>query len=211
VAPRLPSDAVKAVIFSEDALAPVDRLWTDAVDHLARRLGRVKPLDLATIPADRSEALAALEAWADGDVNTWRAELARYYEEHIPVYVRPNPDLNAVLRHLQADGTLLASWSPGPPEVGVVVTHFLGLTRRLDRQRVDPAPNAAVSLIEELELQPEDALVVAATPASLVEAKHAGATTAGALWTGGDRDQLLTAHPAYLVEQPAELVQLALA
>jgi phosphoglycolate phosphatase-like HAD superfamily hydrolase len=208
---RLPSDAVKAVIFSEDALAPIDRLWTDAVDHLARRLGRVKPLDTATIPVDRSQALEALEAWADGDVSTWRAELARYYEDHIPVYVRPNPELNAVLRHLQADGTLLASWSPGPPEVGVVVTHFLGLTRRLDHQRVDPAATAAVSLIEELELQPVDALVVGASPAPLVEAKNAGALTAGALWTGGDRDELLAAHPAYLLEQPAELVQLALA
>lgn len=202
---------MKAVIFSEDALGPVDRLWSDAVEHLARRLGRVKPLDPATIPADRAEALVALEAWADGDVSTWRAELARYYEEHIPVYVRPNPELNAVLRHLQTDGTLLASWSPGPPEVGVVVTHFLGLTRRLDRQRVDPAATAAVSLIEELELQPADALVVAATPAPLIEAKSAGASTAGALWTGGDREALLTAHPAYLLEQPTELVQLTLA
>jgi phosphoglycolate phosphatase-like HAD superfamily hydrolase len=202
---------VKAVIFSEDALAPADRLWADAVEHLARRLGRVKPLDPADIPADRSEALAALEEWADGDVSTWRAELARYYEEHIPVYVRPNPELNAVMRHLQADGTLLASWSPGPPEVGVVVTHFLGLTRRLDRQRVDPAAGAPVSLIEELELQPADALVVSASAAPLVEAKAAGALTAGALWTGGSRDQLLAAHPAYLVEQPTELVQLALA
>jgi phosphoglycolate phosphatase-like HAD superfamily hydrolase len=202
---------VKAVIFSEDALAPGDRLWADAVDHLARRLGRVKPLDPADIPTDRSEALAALEAWAGDDVNTWRAELARYYEEHIPVYVRPNPELNAVMRHLQADGTLLASWSPGPPEVGVVVTHFLGLTRRLDRQRVDPATSAPVSLIEELELQPSDALVVSASAAPLVEAKAAGALTAGALWTGGNRDELLAAHPAYLVEQPTELVQLALA
>ena len=92
-----------------------------------------------------------------------------------------------------------------------MVTHFLGLTRRLDRQRVDPATDAPVSLIEELGLQPEEALVVAATPAPLVAAKNAGAPTAGALWTGGDRDQLLTALPAYLLEQPAELVQLALA
>ena len=202
---------MKAVIFSEDALAPGDRLWADAVEHLVRELGSVKPLDPATIPADRSEALAALEVWADSDVTTWRAELARYYEEHIPVYVGPNPELNAVLRHLQADGMLLGSWSPGPPEVGVVVTHFLGLTRRLDLQRVDPAATAAVSLIEKLALQPADALVVAATPAPLIEAKNAGAQTAGALWTEGDRDQLLSAHPSFLVEQPAELLQLALA
>ena len=202
---------MKAVIFSEDALAPGDRLWSGAAEHLARHLGTVKPLDPASIPADRSQALAFLEAWADGDVSTWRAELARYYEEHIAVYVSPNADLNAVLRHLQADGTLLAAWSPGPPEVGVVVTHFLGLTRRLDLQRVDPAATAAVSLIEELGLEPGDALVVAATPAPLVEAKAAGATTAGAMWTGGDRDSLLAAHPSFLVEQPAELVQLALA
>ncbi len=201
---------MEAVIFSEDALVAGDRLWADAVAHLARRLGRVKPLDPDQVPRERRAALAMLEAWAGDEVSTWRAELARYHEEHMPVYVRPDPDLNAVLRHLQLRGLRLGAWSPGPPEVGIVITHFLGLTRRLDAQRVDPADTAPVALAGELGILPERVLVVSAGAHSLAEAKLAGMPTAAALWTGRPREALLDALPTYLAETPAELVQLAL-
>ena len=117
---------MNAVIFAEDALAPSERLWRDAVQHLARKLGRVTPLDPADISDDRCVAIGQLETWAGSEASTWRLELARYYEEHIPVYVRPDPALNAVVRQLAAAGVRLAAWSPGPPEVGVIVTPLPG-------------------------------------------------------------------------------------
>jgi phosphoglycolate phosphatase-like HAD superfamily hydrolase len=200
---------VNAVILAEDALAPGTRLWRDAVEHLARRLGRVTPLDPATISSDRCEGIAQLEAWAGDDASTWEVELARFYEEHIPVYVRPDPALNSVVRRLAASGTRLAAWSPGPPQVGAIVTHFLGLARRLELERVEPSHAGPVHLIEEMGLDAAEAVVVSASPPVLAAAGDAGAVTAGALWTGADREQLLAVRPRYLAETPAELLALA--
>ena len=200
---------MKAVILAEDALAPGGRLWHDAVAHLARKLGRVVPLDPATISADRCQALAQLEAWAGTEASSWRVELARFYEEHIPVYLRPDPELNTVVRRLVAAGITMAAWSPGPPEVGAIVTHYLGLSRRMQLERVDPDPRGPVALIAELGLAPADGLVVSASPRVIAEATHAGAATAAALWTGGSREQLLAALPSYLTETPTELLALA--
>ena len=202
---------MKAVIFAEDALAPSEHLWADAVQHLSRKLGRVTPLDPADISDDRCVAIGQLETWAGSDASSWRIELARYYEEHIPVYVRPDPALNSVVRQLAAAGMRLAAWSPGPPEVGVIVTHFLGVARRFELERVEASHHGPVSLIEEMGLEPADALVVTASPHVVAEAKHAGAATAAALWTGGSREELLAVLPTYLAESPDELLALAAA
>lgn len=194
-----------AVIFAEDALAPGDRLWRDAVEHLARKLGRVTPLDPATVSDDRCVALPQLEAWAGDDVSSWRLELARFYEEHIPVYVRPDPALNGAVRQMSATGVRIAAWSPGPAEVGAIVSHFLGLSRRFELERVEASHAGPVNLIAELGLEPQAALVVSASPHVIAEAKHAGAATAAAVWTGGSRDDLLAVLPSYLAETPHEL------
>ena len=199
---------MKAVILAEDALAPGSRLWRDAVDHLASKLGRVTPLDPTSISSDRCEGLAQLAVWAGDDVSTWEVELARFYEEHIPVYMRPDPALNGVIRRLAADGVRVAAWSPGPPQVGAIVTHFLGIARRLELERVEPSHAGPVNLIHEMQLAPSDVLVVSASPAVLTAAASAGAETAGALWTGEDREQLLAARPRYLAEAPPELLTL---
>ncbi|MDX6532920.1 MAG: hypothetical protein QOF68_664 [Gaiellales bacterium] len=200
-----------AVILAEDALAPGERLWADAVAHLARKLGRVKPLDPATISGDRCQAIGELQEWAGDEATSWRVELARYYEEHIPVYLRPDPALNAVVRRLGASGIRLAAWSPGPPEVGVIVTHYLGLSRHLEAERVEADPLGPVNLGAELGVSPADTLVVSASPRVLAEAKHAGAQTAAALWTGASRDDLLAVLPSYIVAAPDEMLHLAAA
>ena len=199
---------MKAVILAEDALAPGTRLWRDAVDHLARKLGRVKPLEPASISSDRCEGLVQLAAWAGDDASSWDVELARFYEEHIPVYMRPDPALNSVIRRLAADGARIAAWSPGPPQVGAIVTHFLGIGRRLELERVEPDHAGPVHLGGEMGLEPPDTLVVSASPPVLAACAAAGAVTAGALWTGEDRDQVLAVRPRYLAEAPPDLLSL---
>jgi len=78
---------VRVLILADDALAPVDRLWRDAVDHLARKLGRVVPLDSADVPTSRAAAIAHLDAWAGREAGNWRVEVTRFYDDHIPVYL----------------------------------------------------------------------------------------------------------------------------
>ena len=68
-------------------------------------------------PPSRSRTTArrrwlALDAWAGSDVD-WRGELRRYYEEHIPVRVRPAAAVNATLRRLHTSG-VAASSGPRP-------------------------------------------------------------------------------------------------
>jgi phosphoglycolate phosphatase-like HAD superfamily hydrolase len=154
---------------------------------------------------DRCVALPQLEAWAGDEVSSWRLELARFYEEHIPVYVRPDPALNGAVRQMAATGVRIAAWSPGPAEVGAIVSHFLGLSRRFELERVEASHAGPVNLIAELGLEHQAALVVSASPHVIAEAKHAGAATAAALWTGGSRDDLLAVLPSYLAETPHEL------
>ncbi len=165
---------MRAVLLAETALADTDRLFADGVDHLARKLGRVKPLDAAAVPPSRTAALAYLAGWADGAVSTWEQELARFYEEHIPVYLRPSQTLNAIVRELAADGVRVGAWSPGPAEAFAVVVHHLGLTRHLAAVRIDSSPRAPLALAAELEVEAVAAVAVTGDPAAASAARSVG-------------------------------------
>jgi phosphoglycolate phosphatase-like HAD superfamily hydrolase len=130
----------RAAVLWEPKLAPTEALFEEAVEHVARKLGRAKPFPSAPIPGDRTAAVAALDAWAGSDVD-WRGELRRYYEEHIPVHVRPAATVNATLRQLHAAGVRLVWATPGPAEATGVLLHHLGVARLLDEVIV--APSAA--------------------------------------------------------------------
>jgi phosphoglycolate phosphatase-like HAD superfamily hydrolase len=202
---------MEAVLFAEQGLAATDALWSEAVAHVARRLGRVKALDAASLPAGRRDGLAALAAWGDGDVSTWQLELGRFFEEHIPIYVRPSPTLNAAVRRLHRAGVRLGCWSPGPRPCTDVVLHFLGLARRVERCRIDPSPDAPLRLAAELGVAPGATLAVSGDAEELRAARAGGLRTAAALWVpGADKRALLAALPTYLAAEPSDLVPLAL-
>jgi len=126
----------------EPTLTPTDALFEEAAEHVARKLGRAKPFPSAPLPTDRAAAVAALDAWAGTDVD-WRGELRRYYEEHIPVRVRPAATVNATLRRLHAAGVRLVWATPGPVEATDVLLHHLGIARLVDDVVVAPTPAAA--------------------------------------------------------------------
>ena len=131
---------MEVVALLEDALVPTDGLFRAGVEHVGRKLGRAKPIDLATLPAERAAAVAALDAWAAGAVD-WRGEMRRYYEEHIPVHVRPSAALNGALRGLHGRGVRLLWVSPGPHEASEVLVHHLGLSRVVELAGEDGAPD----------------------------------------------------------------------
>jgi phosphoglycolate phosphatase-like HAD superfamily hydrolase len=134
----------RAAVLWEPKLAPTGALFDEAVEHVARKLGRAKPFPSAPLPDDRSAAVAALDDWAGSDVD-WRGELRRYYEEHIPVYVRPAAAVNATLRRLHTAGVRLVWATPGPAEATDVLLHHLGVARLIDEVVV--APSAADAAI----------------------------------------------------------------
>jgi phosphoglycolate phosphatase-like HAD superfamily hydrolase len=164
---------MQVVILSERALPDADGLFAAAVEHIGRKLGRAKPLDTSALPPGRADTVAALDAWADGDVD-WRGELARYYEDHIPLHLRPSPALNAALRELGGRGVRIGFWSPGPEEAARIVVHHVGLGRRVEATRVGGAAELAGELAAELGAAPADALVVSADAAELAAAAERG-------------------------------------
>jgi phosphoglycolate phosphatase-like HAD superfamily hydrolase len=167
---------MQAVILSERALGDTDGLFAAAVAHIARKLGRVKPLDADALPADRAAKLRALDEWAGSDVD-WRAELIRFYEDHIPLHLRPNPDLNAALRALQARGVRIGCWSAGPAEAARIVVHHLGLSRRVEAIAAGGS-DAAASLVADLGASPAETVVVTRDEGELAVASELGLATA---------------------------------
>jgi phosphoglycolate phosphatase-like HAD superfamily hydrolase len=197
---------MRAVILSERALADTDEIFAAAVVHLTRKLGRVKPLDPATLPDGRAEIVAALDTWA-GDEVDWRGELARFYEDHIPLHLRPNSALNAALRRLQAAGIRLGCWSPGPDEAARIVVHQLGLGRQIERIGCGGSADVAVLLADELAATRDQALIVADDAGALAYVAHRGVGAAAALWTGAVAD---VATPVATLGSPADMVALVL-
>jgi phosphoglycolate phosphatase-like HAD superfamily hydrolase len=168
---------MQAVILSERALGDTDGLFTAAVDHVARKLGRVKPLAADTLPADRAGKLEALDAWAGSDID-WRGELIRFYEDHIPLHLRPNPGLNAALRSLQARGVRIGCWSDGPEEAARIVVHHLGLARRVETIATGGA-EAVARLLADLGAPAAESVVVTLDERERAVAAELGTATAG--------------------------------
>ena len=154
---------MKLVILTEGALAPTEALWQAAVEHLAQKLGRVTPLDAAAVPAERPQAIAYLDAWAGDEASRWRLELRRFADDHVPVYVRPDPDRNAAVRALAARSVRVACWSPGPAELAEPLLHHLGMARRVDPLVCDAGPDALAQLLAGLDVAAGEAVLVGAT------------------------------------------------
>lgn len=130
---------MEAVALLEEALVPTDDLFRAGVEHVGRKLGRAEPIDVAALPPGRAEAVAALDAWAGGAVD-WRGEMRRWYEERVPVHVRPNAALNGALRALHRRGVRLLWVSAGPREASEALVHHLGIGRIVELAGEGTAP-----------------------------------------------------------------------
>jgi phosphoglycolate phosphatase-like HAD superfamily hydrolase len=167
---------MQAVILSERALGDTDGLFAAAVAHIARKLGRVKPLDADALPADRAGKLRALDEWAGADID-WRGELIRFYEDHIPLHLRPNPGLNGALRALRARGVRIGCWSAGPDEAARIVVHHLGLSRGIEAIAAGGG-DAAAQLAADLGAPATETVLVSGDQGELAVAAGLGLTTA---------------------------------
>lgn len=98
-------------------------LWRDWLEEAGRRLG----FDAAALPEDRGEAAVEL----DGLVGNWRVLLERFAEDRAPVYLRPNAEVSAALRRLEADGVRIGAFTDAPAELARVALAQLGANRRV--------------------------------------------------------------------------------
>jgi phosphoglycolate phosphatase-like HAD superfamily hydrolase len=132
---------VKALALDLDrVLGDTRPLWRDWLDDVARRTR----VDVAAVPDDRAAAAQQL----DRLLGNWRVLLERFAEDRAPVYLRPNADVSAALRLVEAAGVRLGAFTDAPEPLARVALAQLGATRRL--AAVEAGAGALDRLLERL-------------------------------------------------------------
>ena len=135
----MPTPAALAIDL-DGALGDTSALWHDWLADAAR----VLPLDVASLPGDRADAAAALDA----EGGNWRSLLERFAEERAPVYLRPDASATAALRRLETAGAALGVYTDAPVELAQVALAHLGAARRVSR--LEAGSGALERLLAEL-------------------------------------------------------------
>ncbi len=150
----------------DGALGDTRPLWRAWLADASRRFRSIAPLDPDVLPEDRAEAAAELDRWAAAGVGDWRGALARFAEEHGPVYLRPSADVSAALRRLRAAGLRLGAFTDAPEPLARVALAQLGADRLLD------AVEAGEGAFERLRKRLGEGVCVVRTTDELVEASQ---------------------------------------
>ena len=127
-----PSGPGAAAIDLDSVFGDTHELWHDWLLDIARKFRTIAELDVAGLPDDRALAAATLDRWAEHGIGDWRAALERFAEDCAPVYLRPDPGVNAALRALQAAGVRLGAFTDAPEPLARVAASQLGVARRLE-------------------------------------------------------------------------------
>ena len=106
-------------------------LWEAWLADATRRFRSIAALDPESIPPDRAAAAVELDRWARLGIGDWRASLARFAEDHAPVYLRPDARVTADLRRLEAAGATIGVFTDAPEELARVALSHLGAARRV--------------------------------------------------------------------------------
>ena len=106
-------------------------LWDAWLADVARRFRSIAELDPNALPADRGEAAAEIDRWAERGIGDWRAALERFAEDRAPVFLRPNANVNAALRALSADGIRVGAFTDAPEPLARIALAHLGATRHV--------------------------------------------------------------------------------
>jgi phosphoglycolate phosphatase-like HAD superfamily hydrolase len=121
-------------------------LWRDWLDDASRR-ARVE----LRLPEDRATAVEAL----DSALGNWRELLERFAEDHAAVYLRPDAQVSAALRQLDAAGERIGVFTDAPEALAQVALAQLGAARR-----VEACESGAGALERLLERLGEGAVIV---------------------------------------------------
>ncbi len=154
-----------SVVFVEHVLWEPGAAWTEALEHVAGRFARVKPLDVEAVRAAGAlhEQLSYLTDWATAAGVDLDRELGRYLDEHLSMHVRPAPTITRAVRALAAAGPVHAV-SALPPRAAESIARHAGCWRSFAELHADVRDADALGVILD-QVTPDR--VVAANPTPL--------------------------------------------
>ena len=124
-----------------EALGDTRALWTAWLESVRV----VLDVDPATLPPDRADAAAALDAAGAGN---WRVLLERFSEDHAPAYLRRDAATSARLQSLVDEGATIGVFTDAPPELAHTALAQLGATRRV--AVLHAGPGALEQVLDEI-------------------------------------------------------------
>ena len=113
-----------ALAIDLDAIGDTRPLWSAWLDSARAVLG----IDPSSLPTDRAEAAALLDALGAGN---WRTLLERFAEDHAPAYLRRDATTSATLQTLAAADVRVGVFTDAPGELARTALAQLGATRRV--------------------------------------------------------------------------------
>ena len=132
-----------------------------------------------------------------------------------PMYkVVPYEGIPETLLKLKEKGVKLAVCSnkPHPATVKVIHNMFPGLFDMVlgqsDGIARKPAPDGALKIAEDFQLEPEECMYIGDTKTDMQTGKAAGMFTVGVLWGFRDREELETNGADVIIDKPGELLKL---
>jgi phosphoglycolate phosphatase-like HAD superfamily hydrolase len=135
---------VNVAIDLDGVLGDTRPLWNDWLEDAARRFRSIAELDPTALPRDRVAAAKELDRWAERGLGDWRASLARFAEDHAPVYLRPRAPVSAALRRLEVAGVRIDVFTDAPEELARVALAHLGAARRVHALTAKPDGESVV-------------------------------------------------------------------
>jgi len=208
---------IKAVIFDVDGtlLDSLDDI-TASVNHTMRALG---------YPVHTREAVRGfighgyrwlIRCAVPGGTEDPRYEEAlaaffAHYADHCADTTRPFPGVPALIARLHAEGyRIAASSNKGEDEVRLLMDKwfpgcFDAIAGTVPGRPTKPAPDGLFYILETLSLRPEEAVYAGDSETDIETAAAGGLPCVSVTWGFRDRDALLAAGAARLVDTPAEL------
>lgn len=114
----------RALAIALDAIGDTHPLWDAWLESAHAVLG----VDPESLPYDRGEAAAALDAAGAGN---WRTLLERFAEDHAPAYLRRDASVSATLQSLAGSGATVGVFTDAPEPLARVALAQLGASRRV--------------------------------------------------------------------------------
>ncbi|MGQ9649346.1 MAG: HAD family hydrolase [Phycisphaerae bacterium] len=211
---------MKGIVFDLDGtLADTLPSIADAINYGLAAIGRPE-VSRDEVRRWIGEGLPTLcrRALPDADEETFErmmAAVSQHYREHQMDKTVPFPGITELMDELTRRGVLMGVLSNKPHVYTVPMTQGLfgrwplvAIEGYREEERRKPDPRTLLDIVARMEAKPSEVMLVGDSNTDIATARNAGVIPIGATWGYRDRDELIVAGAAYLIDAPGQLLAL---
>ncbi|MCY1713271.1 HAD family hydrolase [Caproiciproducens galactitolivorans] len=162
------------------------------------------------------DTVCGADGYNEEDVRRLREVYDALYEENPTLLVTNYPGMRETAEKLKSTGIKMAVLSNKPHNCTTAIVEALygrGLFDCCYGQRPKvarkPAPDGALLIADELQIEPKDFLYIGDTNTDMKTGAAAGMDTVGVLWGFRDEKELKENHAKFIIERPEQIYRIA--